>query len=333
MNLPATFISFLLTVILVIGIKESASFNAAKAVIKVAVILFVIVVGTFYNPENWIPFAPYELTGVSIFGHTLLGEMDKGGEPLGMLAGAATIFFAYIGFDSVSTHPKEAKNPQRDVPVGIIASLLISTMLYVAVAAVLKGKVYYDKINIDAPISNVFKQMGLLRAQLLISLGALAGITSVLLVLMLSQLRVLLAMARDDFLPRGFFAAVYPKYRTPWKSTVLTGVFVALMGALLLLRILAELVNIGTFLAFVIVCAAVLIMHKTHLDAEHPFSVPFLPIVPALGMTTYLLLMFSLPAENWPQLTIWLGLGFVIYFACGSRNSHLRCSGGSSPPS
>ncbi len=325
MDLPATVITFILTVVLVVGIKESASFNAAMVVVKVAVVLFVIGVGAFYiDPNNWTPFAPYGFTGLSFFGHTLLGETGKGGEPLGMLAGAATIFFAYIGFDSVSTHSEEAKNPQKDVPIGIIASLVLCTLLYIAVAAVLTGMVRYDRINIDAPVSDAFRQMGLPWAQFLISLGALSGITSVLLVMMLSQPRVMLAMARDGLVPSGFFGDVHPKFKTPWKSTILTGVFVALMGSFLPLRILAELVNIGTLLAFVIVCAAVLIMRKTHPHAERPFRVPFSPVIPTLGILICLLLMFSLPAENWVRLFVWLGLGFVIYFTYGVRHSHLR---------
>lgn len=325
MDLPATVITFILTIVLIVGIKESASFNAAMVVVKVAVVLFVIGVGAFYiDPNNWTPFAPYGFTGLSFFGHTLLGETGKGGEPLGMLAGAATIFFAYIGFDSVSTHSEEAKNPQKDVPIGIIASLVLCTLLYIAVAAVLTGMVRYDRINIDAPVSDAFRQMGLPWAQFLISLGALSGITSVLLVMMLSQPRVMLAMARDGLVPSGFFGDVHPKFKTPWKSTILTGFFVALMGSFLPLRILAELVNIGTLLAFVIVCAAVLIMRKTHPDAERPFRVPFSPVIPTLGILICLLLMFSLPAENWIRLFVWLGLGFVIYFTYGVRHSHLR---------
>ena len=200
-----------------------------------------------------------------------------------MLAGAAIVFFAYIGFDSVSTHAEEAQNPSRDVPIGIIASLVLCTVLYIAVAAVLTGMVPYDQINIDAPVSDAFRQAGLPWAQLLISVGAVAGITSVLLVMMLSQPRIFLAMARDGLVPPGFFGAVHPRFRTPWKSTILTGVFVAIMAAFLPLRILAELVNIGTLLAFVIVCAAVLIMRKTHPEAERPFRAPLGPVVPILG--------------------------------------------------
>jgi len=325
LDLPAIVITFLVTAILVKGIRESASFNAAMVGVKLVIVLFVIVVGAFYvNPENWKPFAPYGLTGVSFFGTTLFGQTGKGGEPLGMLAGAATIFFAYIGFDSVSTHAEEAKRPNRDVPIGIVASLILCTFLYIAVAAVLTGMVPYDKINIDAPVSDAFRQAGLPKAQFVISLGALAGITSVLLVMMLSQPRVLLAMARDGMLPESFFGAVHERFRTPWKSTILTGAFVSIMAGFLPLRILAELVNIGTLFAFVVVCAAVLIMRRTNPNAPRPFRAPFVPLTPILGILTCLLLMFSLPAENWWRLFGWLALGFLIYFGYGRRHSVLQ---------
>jgi APA family basic amino acid/polyamine antiporter len=179
----------------------------------------------------------------------------------------------------------------------------------------------YNKLNINAPVSDAFRQVGLPWAQLLVSVGALTGITSVVLVSMLSQARILLAMARDGLLPVKFFGAVHPRFRTPWKSTILTGCFVATLTAFLPLRILADLVNIGTLLAFVIVCAAVLIMRRTHPDAERPFRVPFVPLVPMLGIAICLLLMFSLPAENWLRLGIWLVVGFVIYFGYGRRHS------------
>ena len=323
-DVPAIVITFIITAVLVKGIRESASFNAAMVGFKLLIVLFVIVVGAFYvNPENWKPFAPFGFTGISFFGHTLFGQTGKGGEPLGMLAGAGMIFFAYIGFDSVSTHAEEAKRPSRDVPIGIITSLIVCTFLYIAVAAVLTGMVPYDKIDINAPVSNAFKQVGLPWAQFLISLGALTGITSVLLVMMLSQPRVLLAMARDGLVPESFFGAIHEKFRTPWKSTILTGFAVALAGGLLPLRVLAELVNIGTLLAFVIVCAAVLIMRKTNPHAERPFRAPFVPLVPILGILTCLVLMFSLPTENWWRLFVWLAIGFVIYFAYGRKHSVL----------
>jgi APA family basic amino acid/polyamine antiporter len=325
LDLPAIVITVILTALLVKGIKESATFNGIMVAVKLAVVLFVIVVGAFYvNPENWQPFAPYGYTGVSFFGHTILGEAGKGGEPLGMIAGAAVIFFAYIGFDAVSTQAEEARNPRRDMPIGIIASLVICTVLYIAVAAVLTGMVRYDQLDIDAPVSNAFAQRGLPWAQFLVSVGALTGITSVLLVMMLSQPRILMSMARDGLLPPGFFAAIHPVFRTPWKSTILTGVFVATLGAFLPLRVLAELVNIGTLLAFVLVCAAVLIMRRTDPEAERPFRTPFVPLVPILGIVLCLLLMFSLPSENWLRLAIWLLIGFGIYFSYGRYHSRLR---------
>jgi APA family basic amino acid/polyamine antiporter len=322
LDLPAILITVLVTIILVKGIKESASFNAAIVIVKVLIVLFVIIVGAQYvNPANWSPFAPFGLTGVSFFGHTLFGQTGPAGEPLGMLAGAAIVFFAYIGFDSVSTHAEEARNPSRDVPIGIIVSLVLCTVLYIAVAAVLTGMVRYSEINIDAPVSDAFRQVGLPWAQLLISIGAVAGITSVLLVMMLSQPRIFLAMARDGLLPTHFFGAVHPTFRTPWKSTILTGVMVALMAAFLPLRILAELVNIGTLLAFVIVCAAVLIMRKTHPEAHRPFRAPGGSAVPILGIVSCLILMFSLPAENWLRLAVWLLVGLCIYYMYGRKHS------------
>ncbi len=324
-DLPALVITAGVTVVLVRGIRESASFNAVMVILKVAVVIFVIVVGAFYvNPANWHPFAPYGYAGVTIFGFPLFGGTDAGGQPVGMLAGAAIIFFSYIGFDSVSTHSEEARRPQRDVPVGIIASLLICTALYMGVGAVLTGMVPSDRINVDAPISNAFEQVGLTWAQVLISLAALVGITSVVLVMMLSQARVLLAMARDGLLPEKFFGAIHERFRTPWKSTILTGVFVGLLSSLLPLKILTDLVNIGTLLAFVIVCAAVLIMRRTNPEAERPFRAPLVPLVPILGILACLLLMFSLPAENWLRLGVWLLIGFVIYFTYGRRHSRMR---------
>jgi APA family basic amino acid/polyamine antiporter len=321
-DLPAIVIVALVTVILVIGIRESATFNAAMVILKVAIVIFVIAVGAFYvNTANWHPFAPYGYTGINFFGKTLFGQADAGGQPLGMLAGAAIIFFAYIGFDSVSTHSEEARRPERDVPAAIIASLLICTVLYMGVGAVLTGMIPYTRININAPVSDAFRQVGLTWAQFIISFGALVGITSVVLVTMLSQARILLAMARDGLLPPGFFGAIHARFRTPHKSTILTGVFAALLSSLLPLRVLSDLINIGTLLAFVIVCAAVLIMRRVNPQAERPFRAPLVPLVPILGILTCLLLMFSLPAENWLRLGVWLLIGFLIYFGYGRKHS------------
>jgi APA family basic amino acid/polyamine antiporter len=325
LDLPAIVITVVLAAILVKGIRESATFNATIVGVKLAIVLFVIVVGAFYvNAANWHPFAPFGFTGISFFGKTIMGQTDAGGQPLGMLAGAAIIFFAYIGFDSVSTHAEEAKRPHHDVPIGIIASLLVCTVLYIVVSAVLTGMVRYDRIDINAPVSDAFKQVGLPWAQGIVSLGALAGITSVLLVMMLSQPRVLLAIARDGLLPPSVFGAVHEKFRTPWKSTILTGIVVAILGAFLPLRILAELTNIGTLLAFVMVCISVLIMRYTNPNAERPFRAPFGNVVPILGIGFCLLLMFSLPAQNWLRLFIWLVIGFGIYFSYGRFHSVLE---------
>lgn len=333
-DLPAFVISAILTIILVIGIRESATFNGIMVVAKLLVVLFVIVVGACYiDPANWHPFAPYGWKGLSFFGETFVWGRGPGGQPAGMLAGAGIIFFAYIGFDAVSTHAEEARNPHRDVPIGIIASLLICTTLYIAVAAVLTGMVSYKDIDIDAPVAAAFKTVGLPWAQFIVSIGALAGITSVQMVLMLSQPRVLLAMARDGLLPPSFFGAVHPTFRTPWKSTILTGVAVALFSALIPLRVLLELVNIGTLLAFVIVCLAVLVMRRIAPDAKRPFKCPWSPTLPLLGAAFCLLLMFSLPSSNWWRLFLWLLAGLVIYFCYGRHHSVLAKRRATAPAS
>ena len=325
-DLPAVLITFILTVILVKGIKESASFNAFMVAVKLVIVLLVIGIGgylvfTKYGTSNWTPFAPYGYTGVSFFGKTILGTHAAGGEPLGMFAGAAIIFFAYIGFDSVSVHSEEAREPAKDVPTGIIASLIICTILYIAVSAVLTGMVPYKEIDINAPVVEAFKRAGLTWMQYLVAFGAMTGITSVLLVMMLSQPRVMLALGRDGLVPNSFFGDVHPKWRTPWKSTILTGLFVASMAGFIPLSILAEMTSIGTLFAFVIVCGAVIVMRRTNPNANRPFRAPLVPLVPILGIATCLLLMFSLPAENWYRLIIWLLIGLIIYFLYGRRHS------------
>ena len=323
-NLPAVVISLIVTAILVKGISESAGFNAVMVLVKVIAVLFVILVGAFYiAPENWTPFAPYGWTGLSFFGIPVAGQTDPSGQPVGMLAGAAIIFFAYIGFDSVSTHAEEARNPQRDVPIGIIASLVICTVLYIAVVAVLTGMVKYDKIDVNAGVSSAFKAAGLPWAEFIIAAAGVAGITSVLLVMMLSAPRVFLAMARDGLVPKAFFADIHPKFQTPWRSTILIGLFVSLLSGFLPIDALLHLTNIGTLFAFVIVCGAVLIMRKTNPEANRPFRCPLVPIVPILGIACCLMLMFSLPAANWWRLIAWLALGLVIYFCYGRNHSLL----------
>jgi basic amino acid/polyamine antiporter, APA family len=311
--------------VLVKGIQESAGFNALMVGIKLAAVLFVIGVGAFFiNPQNWSQnFAPYGWTGVSFFGIPVFGERNSAGEPVGVLAGAAIIFFAYIGFDSVSTHAEEARNPQRDVPIGIIVSLLICTVLYIGLVAVLTGMVPYLELSKDAGVSDAFKRINLGWAEFIIAVAGVAGITSVLLVMMLSAPRVFLAMARDGLVPARIFAAVHPTFKTPWISTMLIGAFVGGMTAFLPIDALLHLTNIGTLFAFVIVCAAVLIMRNTNPDAPRPFRCPFVPVVPILGIATCLLLMLSLPTANWWRLFAWLAIGLVFYFSYGRHHSHL----------
>jgi basic amino acid/polyamine antiporter, APA family len=326
-NLPAVLIVAIVTAVLVKGISESAGFNGLMVLIKLAAVLFVIVVGAFYvDPKNWTDnFAPHGYGGFSVFGIKELstGWDEASQKPLGMLAGAAIIFFAYIGFDSVSTHAEEAKNPQRDVPIGIMASLVICTVLYVAVVAVLTGMVPYYKIDEGAGVSSAFAEKGLHVAETIIATAGVAGITSVLLVMMLSGPRVFLAMARDGLVPKKFFADVHPVFRTPWKSTIAIGIFVSLMAGLLPISALLELANIGTLFAFVIVCGAVLIMRKTNPDTPRPFRCPLVPIVPILGIVCCLVLMLSLPVGNWLRLIVWLVIGLVIYAAYGQHHSVL----------
>ena len=329
-NLPAVIITAIVTAILVKGSQESAGFNALMVGLKLAAVLFVILVGAFFiNPENWTAvhpttgrggFAPYGWGGLTFFGATIWGE-SVGGNPVGMLAGAAIIFFAYIGFDSVSTHAEEAKEPNRDVPIGIIASLVICTVLYIAVVAVLTGMVPFYQIDTGAGVSMAFKSVGLAWAEALIAIAGVAGITSVLLVMMLSAPRVFLAMSRDGMLPASFFGAVHDKFKTPYKSTILVGVAVAIMTGFLPIDALLQMTNIGTLFAFAIVCAAVLIMRRTNPEAKRPFRAPLVPLIPILGILSCLMLMFSLPAENWLRLIVWLGLGLVIFFAYSRKRS------------
>ncbi|HEX5011523.1 MAG TPA: amino acid permease [Planctomycetota bacterium] len=322
-NLPAVLITIVVTAVLVKGIQESARFNATMVLVKLAAVLFVIGVGAFFvNADNWHPFAPYGWGGVSFFGDPKLtwGEFI-GGKPVGVLAGAAIVFFAYIGFDSVSTHAEEAKNPKKDVPFGIITSLLVCTVLYILVVAVLTGMVKYDQIDKGAGVSSAFNTVGLGWAEVIIATAGVAGITSVLLVMMLSAPRVFLAMSRDGLLPQSFFADVHPKFRTPWKTTILVGVVVAAGAGLLPLDALLDMTNIGTLFAFSIVCTAVLIMRRVNPAADRPFRCPMVPLVPILGIGCCLVLMLSLPVENWYRLVGWLLIGLLIYFLYGRHHS------------
>ena len=307
-NLPAFIIALVITAILVIGIKESARFNATIVVVKVAVVLFVIGVGiTYVNTANWghdwHSFAPMGVSGIG--------------------AGAAYIFFAYIGFDAVSTTAQEAKNPQRDLPIGIIASLVACTTLYILVACVLTGMVPWQEINIEAPIARAFLDRGLTTASHIITVGALAGLTSVMLVMLLGQTRVLYAMANDGLLPRKFFAAIHPKFRTPWKNTILVGLVAAIVGSITPIDDIGRMVNIGTLLAFVIVCVAIMILRKTNPGQARPFRTPWMPVVPILGIAFNGYMMYKLGWINWARLFIWLAIGLVVYFGYGRHHSRL----------
>jgi APA family basic amino acid/polyamine antiporter len=307
-NLPAFIIALVITAILVIGIKESARFNATIVVVKVSVVLFVIGLGiTYVNTANWghdwNSFAPFGASGIG--------------------AGAAYIFFAYIGFDAVSTTAQEAKNPQRDLPIGIITSLVVCTLLYILVAGVLTGMVPWQEINIEAPIARAFMDRGLTTASHVITVGALAGLTSVMLVMLLGQTRVLYAMANDGLLPRRFFAEIHPKFRTPWKNTILVGLVAAIVGSVTPIDDIGKMVNIGTLLAFVIVCIAIMILRRTNPGQARPFRTPWMPAVPLLGIAFNGYMMYKLGWINWARLFIWLAIGLVVYFTYGRHHSRL----------
>jgi len=308
-NLPAFLIALVVTTVLAIGIKESAKFNTSIVVIKVSVVLFVLGLGAKYVSHanwghDWHTFAPYGFGGIG--------------------AGAAYIFFAYIGFDAVSTTAQEAKNPQRDLPIGIIASLAICTLLYIGVAAVLTGMVPWQSVNIEAPIARAFADRNLGWASDIITLGALAGLTSVMLVMLLGQTRVLYAMASDGLLPRKFFAEVHPRFRTPFKNTFLVGTLAGIVGALTPIDDIGKMVNIGTLLAFVIVCIAIMILRKTDPERSRPFRTPWVPLVPLMGILFNGYMMVRLGWLNWARLIIWLAVGMIVYFTYSVKHSKVR---------
>src|SRR5256885_6509166 len=308
-NLPAFIIALVITAVLVVGIKESARFNATIVTIKIGVVLFVIALGIRYiNAANWgsswSTYAPHGFAGIG--------------------AGAAYIFFAYIGFDAVSTTAQEAKNPQRDLPIGMMASLAICTVLYIAVAGVLTGMVHWQQINIEAPVARAFLDRGLINASRIITLGALAGLTSVMLVMLLGQTRVLYSMANDGLLPKKFFAAIHPKFRTPYKNTMLVGLLAAVVGSVTPIDDIGKMVNIGTLLAFVIVCIAVMILRNTNPDQARPFRTPWVPVVPILGILFNGYMMYKLGWVNWARLFVWLVIGLVIYLTYSRYHSRVR---------
>ena len=302
-DLPALLIVAAVTALLIYGIRESARANTAIVVTKVAVVVFVISFGAFMlHPTNWHPFLP---NGVG-----------------GMMSGAAIVFFAFIGFDAVSTTAEETKNPQRDMPIGIIASLIICTLLYVLMAAVLTGmRKYTTYFGDSAAVATAFA--GQPWAQAVISAGALAGLTSVLLVFQLGQPRIFMAMARDGLLPR-YFAKIHPRFRTPHITTIWTGVAVGGVAMVTDIGSLADLTNIGTLFAFVLVCLGVIILRRKEASRPRPFRVPMVPLFPILGVILCVALMLSLPLETWGRFVVWLVIGLVIYFLYGVGHSKLR---------
>lgn len=312
-NLPAIFIVSLLSLLLIKGTKESASLNNFLVVVKVAVVIIFIVLGwKFIDPTNYTPYIP-ENTGV-------FGEFGWSG----IAAGAGTVFFAFIGFDAVSTAAQEAKNPQKGMPIGILGSLVICTLLYVLFSHVMTGLVPYYKFAGDAkPAATAFAVTGYDFLQTGLIVAILAGYTSVMLVMLMGQSRVFYTMSKDGLLP-PFFSEIHAKFRTPWKTNIFFLVFVSLFAGLVPVSDLGHMVSIGTLLAFVLVCIGVMVMRHKMPEAPRAFRTPWVPFVPVAGIVICLALMYSLPNESWARLVVWMALGIVIYFIYGKKNSKLN---------
>ena len=308
-NLPAAVIVLLVSAILIIGIRESAGFNTVIVVVKVAVLLLFIAFGIKYiNTANWHPFVPRNTGKFGEFGWS------------GVLRGAGVIFFAFIGFDAVSTAAQEARNPQRDMPRGILVSLVVCTILYIAVALVLTGIVHYSKLNVPAPIALGVDSTGLTWLRPIIKLGAIAGLSSTMLVMLLGQPRIFYSMSRDGLLP-PLFSKVHPKFKTPYITTALTGVVVALVAGLFPIATLTQLTSMGTLLAFMMVSLGILVLRRTNPNLERPFKTPGMPWVPILGALICLAQMLGLPGTTWIRLIVWLAIGLAIYFGYGRRSA------------
>ncbi|MDR0534136.1 MAG: amino acid permease [Verrucomicrobiales bacterium] len=310
-NLPAVFIVFAITVLLIIGIRESASLNNLIVLIKIGVILL-FVFGSMHAIKvgNWHPFIPQNNGEWGHFGWT------------GIMMGAGIVFFAYVGFDAVSTAAQEARNPRRDMPIGLIGSLLVCTVLYIAVAAVATGVVSYKDLDVPHPIAVAASHAGLPWMSFAVEFGAIAGLSSVILVLLLGQSRIIWTMAHDGLLP-PFFSHVHPKLKTPWISSVILGLLVSIFSAFFTIREAGSLVSIGTLLAFIIVCSSVLILRIREPQHERPFRTPCIWLVAPVGALASLVLMLSLPGLTWIRLVVWLVIGQVIYFAYGRKHSVL----------
>jgi APA family basic amino acid/polyamine antiporter len=338
LNLPAMFIVALLSTLLVIGIKESANFNNVMVITKVSVIILFIVLGfMFVKAANWHPFIPpnaVESTPVSEYGSfwewlkAYSHSFGKFGIS-GIFRGAGVIFFAYIGFDAVSTAAQEAKNPQRDMPIGILGSLGISTVLYILVAIVLTGIVSYTALNVADPVAVGVDAMGkgMFWLRPIVKIAAIAGLSSVILVMLLGQPRIFFTMAKDGLLP-PVFSKVHPKFKTPYISTIVTGSVAMIIAGILPISILGALVSIGTLLAFIIVCLSVLVLRKSKPDIHRPFKTPWVPAVPIIGAAICFIQMAALPLDTWLRLIIWMAIGFCIYFFYGVKHSKARKSNG-----
>src|SRR6201993_3724921 len=317
-NLVAFLAILGVTAILIVGIKESANFNSAVVFVKLAAVLTFIAVALPFvlkNPaiahENWKVFLPPNTGSFGSFGWS------------GVMRGASVVFFAYIGFDAVSTAAQEAKNPQKDMPIGILGSLTVCTILYIVVSGLLTAAVHYSRLNIGAPVSLAIRETGVKWGSYIVNAGALAGLSTVMLVMMLGQSRVFYSMAHDGLLWK-WAGDIHPKFRTPWKSTAITGLGAALFGSLVPIGSLGQMVSIGTLLAFVIVCAAVIILRKRRPDLERPFKTPWVPVVPILGILVAVGLMASLNGVTWVRLAFWLVLWLVIFFTYSVKHSKVR---------